>query len=35
MLMNSYDFSQFILLKTAAVAVASWICELIMKKWQE
>lgn len=35
MFMNSYDFSQLILLKTAAIAAASWICELIMKKWQE
>lgn len=35
MFINFYDFSEFILLKTCAIAATSWIGELIMKKWQE
>ena len=33
--MNFYDFSQYILLKTAGIALGAFVGELIMKKWQE
>lgn len=33
--MNSYEFTQFVLLKTIGVAVGALLIELIMKKWQE
>ena len=34
-IVNSYDFTQFVLLKTAGIAIIGIVCELIMKKWQE